>query len=100
MPSPSQAPPSTVAARIEDCVFAIRKRITLEPRIGVVLGSGLGPFAETIDGLVKIPYRDLPHMPSSAVTGHAGNLCFGRVAGADVVCMQGRVHVYEGYPID
>jgi purine-nucleoside phosphorylase len=100
MSSVSQSPPSSVAARIDDCVFAIRKRITPEPRIGVVLGSGLGAFAETMEGLVKVPYRDLPHMPSPAVPGHAGNLCFGRVAGVEVVCMQGRVHLYEGHGVD
>ncbi len=65
----------------------------------MVLGSGLGAFADRLDDLVKIPYRDLPHMPASAVQGHAGNLCFGRVDGVPVVCMQGRVHLYEGHPV-
>jgi purine-nucleoside phosphorylase len=97
---PHPQSPSSVAARVDDCVFAIQKRVTAVPRVGVVLGSGLGMFAESIEGLVKIPYRDLPHMPSSAVPGHAGNFCFGRIAGAEIVCMQGRVHLYEGYPID
>jgi len=96
----SQSPPSSIAARLEDCVFAIRKRVAVEPRVGVVLGSGLGAFADSLDGLVKIPYRDLPHMPESAVVGHAGNLCFGRVGDVPVVCMQGRVHLYEGHPVD
>jgi len=79
--STSQAPPSSIAAYLDDCIFAIRKRVSLEPVVGVVLGSGLGAFAERLEGLVKIPYRDLPHMPASAVQGHAGNLCFGRVDG-------------------
>jgi len=100
MPPISQSPPSSIAARLDDCVFAIRKRVAIEPRVGVVLGSGLGAFADTLDDLVKIPYRDLPHMPSSAVPGHAGNLCFGKVDGVPVVCMQGRVHMYEGHPVD
>jgi purine-nucleoside phosphorylase len=100
MKTSSQSPPSSVAARVEDCVFAVRKRIVVEPRIGLVLGSGLGAFVDTLDELVKIPYRDLPHMPSSSVPGHAGNLCFGRVANVPVVCMQGRVHLYEGHSID
>ena len=95
----SQAPPSSIAAYLDDCIFAIRKRVSLEPVVGVVLGSGLGAFAERLEGLVKIPYRDLPHMPASAVQGHAGNLCFGRVDGVPVVCMQGRVHLYEGHPV-
>ena len=97
--STSQAPPSSIAAYLDDCIFAIRKRVSLEPVVGVVLGSGLGAFAERLEGLVKIPYRDLPHMPASAVQGHAGNLCFGRVDGVPVVCMQGRVHLYEGHPV-
>jgi purine-nucleoside phosphorylase len=97
---PSISPPSSIAARLDDCVFAIRKRISLEPVVGVVLGSGLGAFADTLEELVKIPYRDLPHMPASAVAGHEGNLCFGRVRGVPVVCMQGRVHLYEGHPVE
>jgi purine-nucleoside phosphorylase len=100
MPPISQSPPSSIAARVDDSVFAIRKRVAIEPRIGVVLGSGLGAFADTLEGLVKIPYGDLPHMPSSSVPGHAGNLCFGGVEGVPVVCMQGRVHLYEGYPVE
>ena len=97
--SSSQVPPSSVNAFLDDCIFAIRKRVMATPVVGVVLGSGLGAFAERLEGLVKISYRDLPHMPTSAVQGHAGNLCFGRVAGVSVVCMQGRVHLYEGYPV-
>src|SRR3984885_16238417 len=96
----SQSPPSSISARLEDCVFAIRKRIAIEPRVGIVLGSGLGAFADSLDDLVKLPYRDLPHMPASDVAGHAGNLCFGGVGGTPVVCMQGRVHLYEGHPVD
>jgi purine-nucleoside phosphorylase len=96
----SIAPPSSIAAKVDDCVFAIRKRVDIEPRVGVVLGSGLGAFADKLEGLVKVPYRDLPHMPTSAVPGHAGNLCFGHVGDVPVVCMQGRVHLYEGHPVD
>ena len=100
MQSSSQSPASSVSARVDDCVFAVRQRISIEPRVGVVLGSGLGGFAETLDQPVIIPYRDLPHMPLSGVTGHAGNLCFGRIGQVPVVCMQGRVHLYEGHPVD
>jgi purine-nucleoside phosphorylase len=99
MPS-SQWPPSSIAARLDDCVFAVRKRVSIEPRVGVVLGSGLGAFADSLDDLTKIPYRDLPHMPAPAVPGHPGNLCFGRVGSVPVVCMQGRVHLYEGHPVE
>jgi purine-nucleoside phosphorylase len=100
MPPISQSPPSSIAARLDDCVFAVRKRVSIMPRVGVVLGSGLGAFADTLRDLVKIPYQDLPHMPASAVAGHAGNLCFGYVEDVPVVCMQGRVHLYEGHPVD
>jgi purine-nucleoside phosphorylase len=100
MPPNSQSPPSSVAARLDDSVFAIRKRIENTPRVGIVLGSGLGDFGDTLSKLVKIPYRDLPHMPDAEVAGHAGNFCFGEVERTPVVCMQGRVHLYEGHPPD
>jgi purine-nucleoside phosphorylase len=97
----SQSPPSSTAARLDDCIFAIRKRYSGETtRVGVVLGSGLGAFADTLSGLVKIAYRDMPHMAPSGVVGHAGNLCFGKVGGVPVACMQGRVHAYEGHSMD
>ncbi len=66
--------------------------------MGVVLGSGLGAFADTLKG-VRLPYAELPNMASSRVVGHAGNLVFGEVGEVPVVCMQGRVHYYEGHPI-
>lgn len=100
MPPNSQIPPSSMAARLDDCVFAIRKRIAIEPKVGIVLGSGLGGFAESLDGRIAIPYRDLPHMADSSVAGHEGNLCFGGIDGVAVVCMQGRLHLYEGHSVD
>jgi purine-nucleoside phosphorylase len=69
------------------------------PRVGVVLGSGLGAFGDTLDCLVKMPYREIG-FPESGVVGHAGNLCLGMVAGVPVACMQGRVHGYEGHSPD
>jgi purine-nucleoside phosphorylase len=96
----SQSPPSSISARVDDSVFAIKRHTAVEPRVGVVLGSGLGAFADAIDGVVKVPCRDLPHMPAPAVSGHEGNLCFGRVSGVDVVCLQGRVHLYEGCTVE
>src|SRR5438128_887053 len=101
MASLSQRPPPghSLGALLDDTVFAIRKHTSATPKVGVVLGSGLGAFADTIGKLEKIPYGDLPHMPQSAVVGHAGNMCFGEVDGISVVCMQGRVHYYEGHPI-
>src|SRR5580700_2671881 len=96
----SQPPPSSIAARLDDSVFAVRRRVAARPRVAIVLGSGLGAFGDTLDGLEKIAYRDVPHMPSPAVEGHAGSFCFGAVGGTPVVCMQGRVHLYEGHPMD
>ncbi len=62
-----------------------------------MLGSGLGPFADTLSDTLRVPYATLGGMPQPHVDGHAGNFVFGRVAGRDVVAMQGRVHMYEGY---
>jgi purine-nucleoside phosphorylase len=70
------------------------------PLLGLVLGSGLGAFGDTLDDLVKTPYAAIEHMPRSAVIGHPGNLCRGRVDGVEVACLQGRVHMYEGYDGD
>jgi purine-nucleoside phosphorylase len=88
-----------IAERLEETLRAVRVKATLTPRVGVVLGSGLGAFADTMTDLVKIPYGTLPHLPASKVLGHAGNLCFGYVGEVPVVCMQGRVHFYEGHPL-
>lgn len=89
----------SVVANLDETVAAVRARTTIEPRVGVVLGSGLGAFADTLSDLQKISYADIPHIPPPRVVGHAGNLCFGRVDDVPVVCMQGRVHLYEGHPI-
>jgi purine-nucleoside phosphorylase len=96
----SQPPPSSIAARLDDSVFAVRRRVAARPSVAIVLGSGLGAFGDTLDGVEKVAYRDVPHMASPAVEGHAGNFCFGTVAGTPVVCMQGRVHLYEGHPVE
>lgn len=70
------------------------------PLIGVVLGSGLGAWADDLGALSKIPYAQIPHMPRSTVVGHAGNLCFGRAGDVPIACLQGRVHLYEGHDPD
>lgn len=90
---------SGVVARLDETVRAVRAKVTQKPRVGVVLGSGLGAFADGLTDLEKIPYAELPNLPASKVVGHAGNLCFGRVDDVPVVCMQGRIHLYEGHPI-
>ena len=86
--------------QLDETLRAIRARLPLlAPRVGVVLGSGLGAFGDSLEGLTKVPYSEIPHMPASRVMGHAGNLCFGTVRGVPVVCMQGRVHMYEGHSV-
>lgn len=74
----------------------IRTRTTLVPEIAVILGSGLGEFADEIEEPVYISYEDIPHFKRSTVHGHAGKLVFGKVGGKVIVCMQGRYHFYEG----
>jgi purine-nucleoside phosphorylase len=69
----------------------------LTPRIGIVLGSGLGAVADAASPLVTVPYREIPHFPQSTVEGHSGKLIAGQIGKVPVVVMQGRVHSYEGY---
>jgi purine-nucleoside phosphorylase len=75
----------------------IRSQIPIAPNVAVVLGSGLGSFAEAVEDPVAIPYAAIPHFSASTVEGHSGRLLLGRVAGVPVAVMQGRVHGYEGY---
>jgi purine-nucleoside phosphorylase len=89
----------TIAGRLNESLNVVRARTKVTPRVGVVLGSGLGAFADSLRGVEKIPYTEIPHIPAPRVIGHAGNLCFGNVDDVPVVCMQGRVHLYEGHPI-
>ena len=85
--------------RVLAAVDSIRAQTPLVPRVGIVLGSGLGAFAGQVEEAVMLPYATLPHFPQSTVEGHSGNLVIGRVAGVDVAVMQGRVHAYEGYSL-
>jgi len=70
------------------------------PKIGVVCGSGLGGFVSGLDNVTSISYRDIPHFPVSTVAGHKGCLVFGHIDGKQIMCMQGRFHLYEGYKPD
>ncbi len=83
--------------RCRDAVAA--KTGGFRPRIALVLGSGLGPLAERMDVRYAVPYADVDGMPVSTVPGHAGRYLFGYIGGVPVVCMQGRVHFYEGLPV-
>ena len=83
-------------ARATAAAEFLRSRIDTLPTIGLVLGSGLGDYADTLEDPVIIPYCDIPHFPVPTVQGHSGALVFGRKQGKDVVVMQGRIHYYEG----
>jgi purine-nucleoside phosphorylase len=86
--------------RAEHATRIIRARINVEPRIAVVLGSGLGGFADDFDDAVGIAYEDVPGFMRSTAQGHAGRLVVGKVDGVPVLAMQGRVHYYEGYSLE
>jgi purine-nucleoside phosphorylase len=86
--------------RAEHANRIIRSRITVEPRIAVVLGSGLGGFADDFDEAIAIPYEDIPGFVRSTAQGHAGRLVIGKIDSVPVLAMQGRVHYYEGYSLE
>ena len=88
---------SDLMTRIDEAAEAIRDCSALRPDVGVVLGTGLGDFADALDVDTVVRYRDIPHFPVSTVESHAGELHVGRLAGRAVAVMKGRVHYYEGY---
>lgn len=83
--------------QIDQVTEAVRSKISVKPRIGIILGSGLNGLAESVKNATAIPYRDLPYWPVSTVEGHVGRLVVGKLEGQPVLVMQGRVHYYEGY---
>lgn len=83
--------------QIQQTVAAVKQKSSLVPKVGIILGSGLGGFADSLSEKTVIPYGELPGFPTSSVPGHAGRLVLGKLAGAPIVAMQGRVHMYEGY---
>ncbi len=84
-------------ANADQAAQLVLSRTSLRPRVGLVLGSGLGAFADSVSGATRIPFADIPHFPASTAPGHAGQMVIGEVEGSPVVVMQGRVHFYEGY---
>lgn len=82
---------------IQDAVQIIRDRVDFDVEVGMILGSGLGDYADRIEDAVKIPYSAIPNFPVSTVAGHAGQFVLGSCKGKKVIAMQGRVHYYEGY---
>lgn len=82
---------------VEVAVESLRPRWKHSPAVGVVLGSGLGEFANELDDAVTIPYEEIPHWPASTAVGHAGRLVAGLINGTPVIVLSGRAHLYEGY---
>ena len=85
---------------IDEAVAFIRARTPLGPRAAVILGSGLGGFADGIEDAVEIPYGEIPGWPVSTALGHSGTLVMGTFAGVPLAVMKGRAHLYEGHPAD
>lgn len=85
--------------KLMNCLACVRKKTDFAPRVAIVLGSGLGDYAENIRVEYELPYGEIDGFPVSTVPGHAGRFIFGYIDEIPVVCMKGRVHFYEGYPI-
>jgi purine-nucleoside phosphorylase len=81
----------------EAAAATVRERVGLQPRVGLILGSGLNPLVEAVENGVAVPYGDIPHFPVTTVEGHSGRLIVGWLEGQAMVVMQGRAHYYEGY---
>lgn len=89
------------AERIYTAADYVKSQIgDLRPKVGIVLGSGLGKLAESIGNPITIPYRTIPGFPVSTAIGHKGNFIVGELGGKTVIAMQGRIHYYEGYPME
>lgn len=90
---------TTLHAQLQEATGFLRERLAgRAPRIALILGSGLGSFADELDDPIAVDYGDIPHFPSSTAPGHAGRLVCGARAGVWCLAMQGRVHLYEGHP--
>ena len=87
-----------LSKRIHDAAEFIRQKLTTLPTIGLILGSGLGDFADTLENRIVIPFGDVPDFPQPTVEGHAGAFVIGDCQGKTVVALQGRIHYYEGHP--
>ena len=85
---------------IDEAVDFIKSKISISPKVGLVLGSGLGGLADDVKNPVVIPFKEIPHWPVSTIEGHVGQLFIGELYGKPAMVMQGRVHYYEGYPMD
>lgn len=86
--------------KIQETVRSIRAKAAGSPRVGVILGTGLGGLGEKIEQCCPVPYEEIPHFPRSTVEGHKGQMVFGKIGGKPVVVMEGRFHFYEGYSLE
>ncbi|MEN9564570.1 MAG: purine nucleoside phosphorylase [Chloroflexota bacterium] len=84
-------------AQIDEVTNMVRSRISIQPTVGLILGSGLNGLADSVQNPIHIPYSDLPNFPTSTVHGHIGRFVIGELEGKAVIVMQGRIHYYEGY---
>ena len=85
-----------ITARIQAAADYLLETVSLRPTVGLILGSGLGDYADTLEDRVSIPFSQIPHFPVPTVPGHSGALVFGKKQGQQVVVLQGRIHYYEG----
>src|SRR3954463_12840623 len=83
--------------QIKNTAAYIQSKISFQPEVGIILGTGLGGLVQEINITHTIPYEEIPHFPVSTVEGHSGKFIFGQLGGKKVVAMQGRFHYYEGY---
>ena len=91
--------PNDVLARLSEATDFVRGRSSLAPRLAVVAGSGLGALGDLVEDSVRIPYAEIPHMPAPKVEGHSGELVLGYLEGLPIAVLSGRVHAYEGHPL-
>ncbi len=91
---------STLVNQVNETVAYIYNHTAYRPEIAIILGSGLGQLGDKLEQADIIPYESLPHWKSSTAPGHSGRLIFGMLGGKQVVCMQGRLHYYEGYSME
>lgn len=89
-----------LSTRIRNAIEYIRSRTDAEPALGLILGSGLGDFADTLENRQVIPFTDIPDFPAATVPGHTGAFVFGTKHGKSVVCLQGRLHYHEGHSMN
>ncbi|MFK4784593.1 purine-nucleoside phosphorylase [Fusobacterium sp. MFO224] len=83
--------------KVLESIKFIKSKTSYNPKIAIVLGSGLGSLTNEIEDAIEIDYNEIPNFPISTVTGHAGKLIFGKIGGTEVMAMKGRIHFYEGY---